>query len=31
MWIAGDAVFLTAIMALVAGWMRVETRAEAPG
>ncbi len=29
MWIAGDAVFLTAIMALVAGWMRVETRAEA--
>ncbi len=29
MWIAGDAVFIGAIMALVAGWMRLETRAEA--
>ena len=29
MWIAGDAVFLTAIMALIVGWMRVEKRAEA--
>ncbi|MEO8437982.1 MAG: cytochrome c oxidase assembly protein [Chloroflexota bacterium] len=29
MWIAGDAVFLTAILAVVAGWMRAEARAEA--
>jgi hypothetical protein len=29
MWIAGDAVFLTAILAVIAGWMRVETRNEA--
>jgi putative copper resistance protein D len=26
MWIAGDAVFLTAILAVVAGWMRAEAR-----
>jgi cytochrome c oxidase assembly factor CtaG len=26
MWIAGDAVFLTAILAVVAGWMRAEER-----
>jgi cytochrome c oxidase assembly factor CtaG len=26
MWIAGDAIFLGAIMLLVAGWMRAETR-----
>jgi cytochrome c oxidase assembly factor CtaG len=26
MWIAGDAIFLAAIMALVAGWMRADTR-----
>ena len=26
MWIAGDAVFLIAIMAVVAGWMRAEAR-----
>jgi putative copper resistance protein D len=29
MWIVGDAVFLTAILALIVGWMRAETRAEA--
>jgi len=29
MWIAGDAVFLTAIMAVVWGWMRAEARNEA--
>jgi cytochrome c oxidase assembly factor CtaG len=29
MWLAGDAVFLTAIMAVVAGWMRAEARDEA--
>ena len=29
MWIAGDPIFLTAIMAVVAGWMRAETRDEA--
>jgi cytochrome c oxidase assembly factor CtaG len=29
MWIAGDAVFLTAIMAVVAGWMRAEERSTA--
>ncbi len=29
MWIAGDAVFLTAILAVVAGWMRAEARNEA--
>jgi putative membrane protein len=29
MWIAGDAVFLTAILAVVFGWMRAETRNEA--
>jgi len=28
MWIAGDAVFLTAILAVVAGWMRAESRDE---
>ena len=26
MWIAGDLIFLTAIMALVLGWMRAEAR-----
>jgi hypothetical protein len=26
MWIAGDAIFLAAIMLLVAAWMRAETR-----
>jgi putative membrane protein len=26
MWLAGDAIFLAAIMALVVGWMRAETR-----
>jgi putative membrane protein len=29
MWIAGDAIFLTAILAVVAGWMRSEARNEA--
>ena len=29
MWIVGDAIFLTAIMAVVAGWMRAEARDEA--
>ena len=29
MWILGDAVFLTAILAVVAGWMRAEARNEA--
>jgi cytochrome c oxidase assembly factor CtaG len=29
MWLAGDAIFLTAIMAVVAGWMRAEARDEA--
>ena len=29
MWIAGDAIFLTAILAVVAGWMRAESRNEA--
>jgi putative copper resistance protein D len=29
MWIAGDAIFLTAIMAVIAGWMRAEARDEA--
>ena len=29
MWIAGDAIFLTAILAVVAGWMRAEARNEA--
>ena len=29
MWIAGDVVFLTAIMAVVVGWMRAEARDEA--
>jgi putative copper resistance protein D len=29
MWITGDAVFLTAIMAVVAGWMRAEERSTA--
>ena len=29
MWIAGDAIFLTAIMAVVVGWMRAEARDEA--
>jgi Predicted membrane protein len=29
MWIAGDAIFLAAIMAAVAGWMRAEARDEA--
>jgi putative copper resistance protein D len=29
MWIAGDAIFLTAILAVVAGWMRSEGRNEA--
>ena len=29
MWIAGDAIFLTAIMAVVAGWMRAEARTQA--
>ena len=29
MWIAGDAVFLTAILAVVVGWMRSEARNEA--
>ena len=29
MWIAGDAVFLTAILLVVAGWMRAEARNEA--
>ena len=29
MWIAGDAIFLTAILAVVAGWMRAEARGEA--
>jgi putative copper resistance protein D len=28
MWIAGDAIFLTAILAVVAGWMRAEARNE---
>jgi len=28
MWIAGDAVFMTAILAVVAGWMRAETKNE---
>jgi putative membrane protein len=28
MWILGDAIFLTAIMAVVAGWMRAEARDE---
>jgi putative membrane protein len=28
MWIAGDAVFLTAILSVIAGWMRAETRNE---
>jgi len=28
MWIAGDLIFLVAIMALVAGWMRAEDRAQ---
>ena len=29
MWIVGDLVFLTAILAVVAGWMRAEARDEA--
>ena len=29
MWIAGDAIFLTAILAVVVGWMRAESRNEA--
>lgn len=29
MWIVGDAIFLTAILAVVAGWMRAEARDEA--
>ncbi len=29
MWIAGDAIFLSAILAVVAGWMRAEARNEA--
>ena len=29
MWILGDAIFLTAILAVVAGWMRAEARNEA--
>ena len=29
MWIAGDAIFLTAIFAVIAGWMRAEARDEA--
>jgi putative copper resistance protein D len=29
MWIAGDAIFLTAILAVVAGWMKAEARDEA--
>jgi hypothetical protein len=29
MWIAGDFIFLTAILAVVAGWMRAEGRNEA--
>jgi cytochrome c oxidase assembly factor CtaG len=29
MWIAGDAIFLTAILAVVAGWMHSEARNEA--
>jgi cytochrome c oxidase assembly factor CtaG len=29
MWLAGDLIFLTAIMVLVAGWMRAETRTTA--
>ena len=29
MWIAGDAIFLTAILAVIAGWMRAEARDEA--
>jgi putative copper resistance protein D len=29
MWIAGDVIFLTAIMAVVVGWMRAEARDEA--
>jgi putative membrane protein len=29
MWIVGDAIFLTAILAVVAGWMRAEARNEA--
>ena len=29
MWLAGDAIFLTAIMCVVAGWMRAEARDEA--
>ena len=29
MWIAGDAIFLAAILAVVAGWMRAEARDEA--
>jgi putative copper resistance protein D len=28
MWIAGDAVFLTAILSVIAGWMRAEARNE---
>ncbi|HEY8818698.1 MAG TPA: cytochrome c oxidase assembly protein [Candidatus Limnocylindrales bacterium] len=28
MWIAGDAVFLTAILAVIAGWMRAEQKNE---
>jgi cytochrome c oxidase assembly factor CtaG len=29
MWIAGDAIFLTAILAVLVGWMRAEARNEA--
>lgn len=29
MWIAGDAIFMTAILAVVAGWMKAEARNEA--
>jgi putative membrane protein len=29
MWIAGDAIFLTAILAVMVGWMRAEARNEA--
>jgi cytochrome c oxidase assembly factor CtaG len=29
MWIAGDVVFITAILAVVVGWMRAETANEA--
>ena len=28
MWISGDAIFLTAIMAVIVGWMRAEARDE---